>query len=902
MADDDEIIQRISLLGSDEIRKELEQLGDEGARALDKISKAGGGDLAKGVRALMPEVAALEKGLGKTADTAGRLPGVFGKIQTALAGLSRIAFGEKLADDAARAETATINLSKSLRGVGKDIRALGRVTDLGGLSVFGRSLALVSRNLGALAFPAVIGAMGVLANSAANATQQFQDLAFVTEKSPVDLQKAAGAALAFGGSVDKLGESLAKIPQAAKETATQQKALADANVAIRAAIDKGTDAIERQAVALSRAKEQVTRANFSYQQFMLTIALGLDPVTGLKEQLEDLDTAFRKGTISQEDFAKQSKRLNNQLLLAQQQQQEEARNLQLAQEHAAQGVRDANQAMADQVRAADEAERAARAQKKTLEENANAFVKLGVSASQLKNLKIEESFQLIGDRLSGMEKGAKRNGLAFEIFGENARKLIAALDSGAGGLARFIAEGQRVAPAFTEAQNAVGDKFLTAIDKTQAALGSLKNQFGITVSPGFIAFFDKITDILVAIRPGFVAVAETISKSLAPALALVADGFKAFTAAFDSKSVSEFITTLGSLLLPILKGIGQAIGLIISGVKLLVGALDGVAKLFNAAFGTNLDGVKIFAGIIAGLIIAFGGWVPLIALAVTSIIALVNEIKKIDFTGVKTAATSVWTFLANGFKAVGDFIASVFTGTIDTIVTAWTTVVDFFASIWAGIMAGAQGVKDFIAGIFNGAAIAVSNAFNTAIEFVRGLWESFKAYLSSWVQAVIAFFQPLVDMIKKIINFFASGASTATASGSQGFAEGGGVRGPGTGTSDSILARLSNGEFVVKAKAVRHYGAQFLHAINSMRMPSFPAFNMGGLVDALSPMRSVPRFAEGGAVGGGATSRSTFTLQLGNESFEGLSAPADTADRMVKFATVRAMRQSGRRPNWYGSR
>ncbi|WP_165616459.1 tape measure protein [Methylorubrum salsuginis] len=45
------------------------------------------------------------------------------------------------------------------------------------------------------------------------------------------------------------------------------------------------------------------------------------------------------------------------------------------------------------------------------------------------------------------------------------------------------------------------------------------------------------------------------------------------------------------------------------------------------------------------------------------------------------------------------------------------------------------------------------------------------------------------------------------------FAEGGWVRGPGTGTSDSIGAKLSNGEFVVNAAAAR-LNAPFLQAMN----------------------------------------------------------------------------------------
>jgi TP901 family phage tail tape measure protein len=47
-------------------------------------------------------------------------------------------------------------------------------------------------------------------------------------------------------------------------------------------------------------------------------------------------------------------------------------------------------------------------------------------------------------------------------------------------------------------------------------------------------------------------------------------------------------------------------------------------------------------------------------------------------------------------------------------------------------------------------------------------------------------------------------------------ARGGLITGPGSSTSDSIAARLSNGEFVVKAAAVQHYGVDFFNALNSM--------------------------------------------------------------------------------------
>ena len=59
-----------------------------------------------------------------------------------------------------------------------------------------------------------------------------------------------------------------------------------------------------------------------------------------------------------------------------------------------------------------------------------------------------------------------------------------------------------------------------------------------------------------------------------------------------------------------------------------------------------------------------------------------------------------------------------------------------------------------------------------------------------------------------------------------GFASGGLVRGPGTDRSDSILARLSNNEFVVNARSTAMH-LPLLHAINQGVVP---AFAEGGLV------------------------------------------------------------------------
>lgn len=67
------------------------------------------------------------------------------------------------------------------------------------------------------------------------------------------------------------------------------------------------------------------------------------------------------------------------------------------------------------------------------------------------------------------------------------------------------------------------------------------------------------------------------------------------------------------------------------------------------------------------------------------------------------------------------------------------------------------------------------------------------------------------------------------------FAGGGLVSGPGSATSDSIPARLSSGEYVVRAAAVRQVGVAFLDSLNGLSAgPRFKggelAFAAGGLV------------------------------------------------------------------------
>lgn len=80
-------------------------------------------------------------------------------------------------------------------------------------------------------------------------------------------------------------------------------------------------------------------------------------------------------------------------------------------------------------------------------------------------------------------------------------------------------------------------------------------------------------------------------------------------------------------------------------------------------------------------------------------------------------------------------------------------------------------------------------------------------------------------------------------------ASGGYITGPGTATSDSIPAWLSNGEYVQRAAAVDYYGVDFMSKLNAMRIPrdGLPRFADGGPVARYMPTSTVPQWAASAA-------------------------------------------------------
>ena len=124
------------------------------------------------------------------------------------------------------------------------------------------------------------------------------------------------------------------------------------------------------------------------------------------------------------------------------------------------------------------------------------------------------------------------------------------------------------------------------------------------------------------------------------------------------------------------------------------------------------------------------------------------------------------------------------------------------------------------------------------------LAKDFSSAITNWINGAKSFGDAMKSVLQQLISqliqaaIYATIVAACTGGGGgfaarwskafgKGLASGGSVDGPGTGTSDSIPAMLSNGEYVLNAQAVDRLGVPFLNGLNTGRLRGFAS---GGLV------------------------------------------------------------------------
>lgn len=267
-------------------------------------------------------------------------------------------------------------------------------------------------------------------------------------------------------------------------------------------------------------------------------------------------------------------------------------------------------------------------------------------------------------------------------------------------------------------------------------------------------------------------------------------------------------------------------------------------------------------------------------------------------------ASEAWDYLTGKAKEAFDAVAGLIGSAFDTVVGAVSTVVDgaldLLGQLW-----------DFVATAPEKIGGAITSAFATGVDAVRGFYDDARAWIGDMIDWTLGRFDWLGDQLSgvftavidkitgawdtvkglfrragEIVGIIDEEQQTPTNARSGG----GLIRGPGSGTSDSVLARVSNGEYVVRAAAVRRLGRGVLDSINRGLLP---AFATGGLV-------GMPAMALSGVgVDAAPVSGRPVILNLPDGSQAQLRGDADAVGALEKRLRRSATAQATRKPRWY---
>ena len=181
----------------------------------------------------------------------------------------------------------------------------------------------------------------------------------------------------------------------------------------------------------------------------------------------------------------------------------------------------------------------------------------------------------------------------------------------------------------------------------------------------------------------------------------------------------------------------------------------------------------------------------------------------------------VWNLAKPAIQAIGDVIMwlwhNVAVPAFEAIKTAVTTWWDGVQHVWGLFQTGVDTVGKAITTLKDG--------FTTGFNAIKGVVETVWNFISGVLEKIKSGIGGVVDKLNSIpgLNVLIPGGNADGRS--PGFARGtvskrGVVSGPGSGTSDSILARISDGEGIVKASAMKAGGGVLVSALNAGWTPT----------------------------------------------------------------------------------
>lgn len=543
--------------------------------------------------------------------------------------------------------------------------------------------------------------------------------------------------------------------------------------------------------------------------------------------------------------------------------------------------------------------------KPAVDATANAFRELNFSQDEIKQMGKSDQFEsmrIVAQKIETLTSTADRARIASELFSRSYVKILPLIADGTATIDRAgaIVSGVKLFPLPGEEKE--NERIMAQFGQMELVGGFLKDLFLNKVAAGFVPLLQKINAFLLASVQSVRDWGATVENYIRGVSNTVIAFFDPnFIGPMDPNNTTVQVLTAIIKLKDEAVAAGPAIAAAFRGV---VSVLGGIATVVNTIFGTEWNATTVAALVVIGsltgaftalstiltvcgalaaalgtVIIAIGTVLGIPALAVAAIVGAV--------VGVAFAVYKNWDTIKAFAKAVWQYVS-------DTAVSIFNGLASFFDSWWQQTKANWQAFADWVGLLFSDPLAAMVKLWNWAFDFIGGLID--------WL------YKKLTSLATKAAQVIADASVANTAAGINApafaYASGGLISGPGTGTSDSVLARVSDGEFVQRKSAVDFWGVGFMNMLNNVR-----GFADGGLVSALSAAVSpggIRGFAGGGmmsaAAAGGGGPATPIQLSIFGDDMGTVLAPAAVASKVIRYAHQRQILSTGRKPGWRAGR
>lgn len=438
---------------------------------------------------------------------------------------------------------------------------------------------------------------------------------------------------------------------------------------------------------------------------------------------------------------------------------------------------------------------------------------------------------------------------------------------------------ERVQFAFRDAFSPAFAKIFDAIDaqitKNIDSIERFANELGAAFSKFVDDNKDKLPGLFDALMQAMSSIAGIITGTVIPAFQML----------------NSVAGTAASV-------INTIFGTEITGNAVLAAAA--VAKV-TGAFNVMIPAIQGVIAIVRILALSFGG--PAVAIAALGVAVGYFIVKTIqDFGGLQAIIQAVWDSIASSARALASHIVETWNRLLTDVGAVADAISQYVSDAWENVKEYAATAWQFVVDIVTQAGETITQIFDEVTAGIQAAFEAIAAPIKAVLQTIIDLAQTAINMVKQAL-----GMSGGDGGGGEGFARGGHIRGRGTSTSDSIPIWASDGEYMVKARAVRHYGVGVLNAINNMRLPidslgrKMRGFKMGGLISTLSHTLPGAMMRDGGLVASASVSGHPVEIHLPDRVIKGLTGSSEAIDELQRFAVMSRVRSTGRKPSWKGA-